>query len=386
MNLPITYSLRNKGSSFAGYYEDISKFADEVMSVMDVNFGDIIRPFMDYVIQNGFENIRSKEEYELELLAIGVLWREYINKAVVLKDSSSRLLSWFAEKRKNGFLSKALSDYIRGILETILLLKTDNITEDLAASSDNFKKLIKWLSASGNFLFYVKRLKLWEEFLNAQEKQMVTQYLHNVLETAEWFEKKSVDDIGIYTNNVEEYLKKEYLSHKWKEDIIYCGAGRIQYHLNMVGAEILNREFRGKFRETKEKWILLPACMRANYGKKCRAEETQNGYNCRQCTSKCNVNILTQMGKKYEFKVFIIPHESTPFTNTEIKSGEIGIIGIACVLNLISGGWKAVDLGFVPQCVLLEYSGCKAHWSKTGVPTQINFERLLDTLDIKCLK
>lgn len=383
MNSPVTYSLKLNNDSSNEYYANISKLADKVLSIMDTNFRSLVEPFIDYISQNECEEVRSIEEYELELLSIGVLWGEYFNSAIVLKNSTSTLLSWFAEQRKKGHLSKVFSDKIRGILETMFLLKTGNELKKPDSAKFNFKKLIKWLSASGDFIYYVKRLKQWEEYFSIQENQRVYQCICIAKETAEWFEKKSIDFIGCYTKNVEKFLKEDYLNYKWREDVVYCGASRVQYHLNMVGAEILNRVFKGRFLETKEKWVLLPACMRANYDKDCKALETQNGYKCMQCTSTCNVNKLTQLGSKYGFKVLIIPHESTPFTKTKIESGKIGIIGIACVLNLIQGGWKAIELGFVPQCVLLEYSGCKAHWTKTGISTEINIEKLIYTLGVK---
>ncbi len=61
---------------------------------------------------------------------------------------------------------------------------------------------------------------------------------------------------------------------------------------------------------------------------------------------------------------------------TYLLSTDTGIVGIACVLNLISGGWRLNDIVIPAQCVLLDYCGCKNHWNKEGVPTEINFNRL----------
>ena len=58
-------------------------------------------------------------------------------------------------------------------------------------------------------------------------------------------------------------------------------------------------------------------------------------------------------------------------------------MGIACVSHLISGGWKAKSLGMPPQCVLLDYCGCRKHWHERGIPTDINFGRLLEILGIE---
>ena len=55
---------------------------------------------------------------------------------------------------------------------------------------------------------------------------------------------------------------------------------------------------------------------------------------------------------------------------------ELSIIGITCVLNLISGGWKSSNLSIPPQCVLLDNVACKNHWLKEDIYAKINNEEL----------
>lgn len=129
----------------------------------------------------------------------------------------------------------------------------------------------------------------------------------------------------------------------------------------MVGAEILNRAFRKEFLNTHTKLVLLPACMRAQNEEACRMQDSPEGYLCARCTPACNVSELDRLGEEQGYEVRIIPHESSAFTKHAQDRGPIGIVGIACVLTLISGGWKARELGLVPQCVLLDYCGCKNH-------------------------
>jgi hypothetical protein len=89
------------------------------------------------------------------------------------------------------------------------------------------------------------------------------------------------------------------------------------------------------------------------------------------------------MGEKYGFGVAIITHESS-FNSKGIgqTDGRLGVVGIACVLNLIAGGWKAKALGLPAQCVLLDYCGCKNHWHDEGFPTDINLHVLGQILGI----
>ena len=86
---------------------------------------------------------------------------------------------------------------------------------------------------------------------------------------------------------------------------------------------------------------------------------------------------MKKLGKKYNFKVSIIEHETTLSSLDINKNKNIGIIGIACIPNLISGGFKALRLGFIPQCVVLDYRGCSNHWLYKKHMTKINENRLL---------
>ena len=107
------------------------------------------------------------------------------------------------------------------------------------------------------------------------------------------------------------------------------------------------------------------------------------GYTCSKCTDACSINLTGQLSEKYNAKT-VIGYNSSEIYNTKAPSQEIkyGIVGIACVLNLISGGLKAKELGYVPQCVVLDYCGCKQHWNFEGLIT--NFNRIRLEKILKC--
>lgn len=378
----LTYSLKSGESIFSQYYEDITKFTDEVIIEMNNDIGAITEDFQKYVAKNAHEFQRSKLEYEIELLVLGILWKQHIKRALGVKKFSADMLSSLALQREKNGAAKIYIDYFSGILKNLFLMKEDTYLKDVPKTIENMDKLLVWMAASGDYNYAVKRLRHWKNYLSFQSSEKVIKCITKTLELADYFEKSSSTAIGGYTERVDKFLENDYLKHKWKEDVIYCGSKRVEYHLNMVGAEIMNRAFRENFLKTEEKRVLLPSCMRFNNNGKCRAEKTSKGYICCNCTFKCNVNKLSKMGEKHGFRVYIIPHESTPFTKERLEEGKIGVVGIACVLNLISGGWKARELGFVPQCVLLDYCGCKKHWDKEGIMTDINltqFEKVIGT-------
>ena len=164
---------------------------------------------------------------------------------------------------------------------------------------------------------------------------------------------------------------------------MFCNRKEVEYHLNMVGAEIMNNAYREEFLKTKEKRLLLPACMRLKDEYNCKAIKTDEGYICANCNKNCHVNKYDELGKTYGFKTYIIPHESSISIKKKFNYGDIGIIGVACILNLISGGLKAKNIGFIPQCVYLDYCGCKLHWDQAGIITDINLNKLLYTIGVE---
>ena len=375
----ITYLLCKNNDNSNKYYEIVSAFTDEVVKNINNISGKYINEFMKYIYENKIENLRSKPEYILEILMLGVFWENYINKALCLKKIPKYILIKLAYLRKRQNLKKII-DSNRGILSTLFLNKDYNKKIDL--TSKNIEKLIEYLNATGEFKEEVKRLKIWEEYLETKSKEEVKELLSTSLIVSNYFEKNSIKTLDCYTENVDRFLQEVHKSYKWREDFIYCGRKKVEYHMNMVGAEIMNRAYREDFLEAEEKRLLLPACMRIKDEKNCKAVKTREGYICASCSKLCNVNRYHNLGKEYNFKVYIIPHESNISVDEKNKYKKIGIIGVACVLNLISGGLKAKDLGFEPQCVLLDFCGCKSHWHDEGIITDINRERLFYILGV----
>jgi hypothetical protein len=54
------------------------------------------------------------------------------------------------------------------------------------------------------------------------------------------------------------------------------------------------------------------------------------------------------------------------------------LVAVACLLNLVPGGYEMRELGLNAQCVLLDYCGCIKHWHPEGFPTDLNIDRLLN--------
>ena len=83
---------------------------------------------------------------------------------------------------------------------------------------------------------------------------------------------------------------------------------------------------------------------------------------------------LVRRGDREGFRVIVISHGSqfSSWTRNPALRDGVGMVGVACVLNLLGGGWQATAAGIPAQCVLLDGCGCRAHWDAAGVPTAID--------------
>ena len=380
----ITYSLKGNQKNSDNYYKEIKSFTDDVLNEFEGFGTQVVLDFISYVEEMNMGEIRSYSEYIFELLMLGVFWRVYGVRAAHLDKNPQKILENLVKERNQNEPAKETIDIIRGMIMKPFLLSENNDTPDLTVI--NFEKLLAYLKAAGDFNQELRRLEIWKGFLETKTPEIASEYLANAFLFADWFEYKSKVVLGRYTANVNKFLAEKYHEHLFQEDLIFCGRKEVEYHLNMVGAEIMNRAFRKEFEKRPRKALILPGCMKFSAEEKCRAQDTNLGLKCTECSKSCNVNELTKMGDEYGFEVYIVSHESSAFSkSTKEDRNELGIIGVACVSNLIAGGWKAVSLGIPAQCVLLDYSSCKNHWDEEGFPTSINLNQLMKLLDMeKC--
>jgi hypothetical protein len=389
----ITYSLKNGQKYSDAYYQDITEFTNEVLAEISHCSMGLIEDFRTFIQTTRGESLRSYDEYAFEILTLGTLWRIYGPTALHLTTTPQRLLAGLARIRKRIAFLKPVVDFWRGVLGTIYLSPRNGQTRrGFEPSLENLDQLLAWMAASGDFNEEVKRLGHWRKFLRSRESQKLATVsktadaLKTVTSLATWFEARSLKVLGEYTQNVEQFLKEKHPNYRWREDVIFCGRQRVEYHLYMVGAEILNRAFREKFLKTGRKVVLLPPCMKAKLESGCEAIETPLGERCAACTPGCRVNQVTKLGEKYGFDVFIMPHELSVFSNGGIKPAndqQFGVVGVSCPLTNLTGGWETKDLGVPAQGVLLDYCGCPWHWHEEGISTDINFNQLLDVVGIQ---
>ncbi len=446
----ITYNLNVE--NHLDYYQKIEEFTEIVLSKSKMFIEDIILDYKEFLTKNPVENVYIDsffEEYILELLYFGVLWKLYIKNALNLDPFYQKILAKLSNLRNKkeliGSSYKVQIDEIRGILATKLLFNnngnkntnntnnngnnnmnnTDNNKDNNADNNGNNKDinevdvsesienneinlinlkidlLLKYLEATGDYKESLKHLNIWKEFFLNKDENTLKSYFKSIMSFVSFFEDYAKKELHIYTSNVETF-KESYLEyHLNNEDIIFCGRSELEYHINLFGAEVMNKIFQKSFKARKKRVLLLPTCMRIPKTHKCNAVNDKLGLRCTSCNNNCNIGEITKnLNGNYNYKdnnhedynyedndcndeipVYIVSHSSSILSNlTNDDKTNVSIIGIACINNLIEGGWKISSHGIPPQCVILDYVGCKKHWTPKNIQTTINFNKLQNTV------
>ncbi len=199
-----TYSLKSPDA----YYRDVRKFTDEVILKSSITITPIAEDYIKYLRQYNLEQIREIEEYILELLSFGILWRAYAGRALAVKHAPFITLSKMSEWRKKHQRYKPAIDYSRGILFTLFLLPKKRI--DISAgfpSLEDIDHVCKWFEATGEFREQALRFVRWRAYwagLSGEELKII---FFTIRTFTTWFIERSAEVLGKYTENVEVFLQ-----------------------------------------------------------------------------------------------------------------------------------------------------------------------------------
>lgn len=375
---PITYKLDINGTAHSTYYPAVASFTDDVLREADKSITPIAKRYRNFLIGFRLEEPRTLEEYVFELLNLGILWRAYGGTALAVRFAPFMFMAKLGEWRKIHPALKPVIDLVRGItLSYFLVPKPIQKTNGAPQSLKDIDRLVTWLEATGDFREDAFRFIRWLGFFGTQNEQMQASMFDIILSFADWFTVQSKKRMGVFTPNIGSFVEANQKKYQWREDRFSCLRSRTEYHMNMVGAEILNRAYRSEFLSCKKRTVLLPGCMRARTEKECEGKKSAKGISCTGCEASCRVRQLHETGKRLGFEVMVIPH-STDLAQwrTEQDKEPEAVVGVACLSVLVQGGWELKRNNVPAQCILLNECGCKKHWHAKGFPTKLDVREL----------
>lgn len=371
MNAP-TYDLQPRDSSGDEYLAAVQRLGNWV-----VESGQGLRTVIDthsaFVSASGYEAPRTSIEYLLEALLLGVLWRSRGQEAIEPKVSRQQLISELVRERRDG--AKKRRDSTTAALVT--LFPAAKIVSGVP-SAQQIHHLLDWLVASGEYDDESQRLRIWCAMLAAGDPHVSHDVLNAISEFARCFERAAEQILGRFTWGVDEFHSNELAGRPAREDTVQCSRRRPEYHLNMVGAELLNSAWRKDFLACQRHVVVMPGCARLHQGKSCKASVALNELRCNHCSTGCLVSAATRLAHRTGAEAFAVTHGSdfsSFLASLALSGGDVGIIGVACAPGLMGAGWRARDKGLPAQCVLLNKSGCE-HWLERAEPTSFDLREL----------
>ena len=371
----ITYDL-----SRGDYYEEIEEFAQEVIAKAEQDHSKIITEYMQFIKREKLEELRSREEYIFDYLLLGVLANLYLNNVLETSRTTYVFMHKLIDFKDKYDKLTGIIDLLQGFLNTTLLYSAQR--EDYSyefINKNDLAELIQWLAATGEYQEEIRRFKNWEEYFAAQFSVKVSYDLKYALNFAHWFQNRGVERLGNYTKNVKKFRQGEQSKHLWRQDILLRTKPEEEYHLNMLGAEIINKARRREFLAAEKKVVLAPSCMRKKSAAECRAEEKRLGLQCLHCERDCNINLIDSLGSQGSFEVVIIndDYDFNYYFKQWRAQKKVGLIVITCALKLLLVQYQLQRFNIPSQSLLLDYCGCQRHWSQEGSITNIDLDKLL---------
>ncbi|MGC3999199.1 MAG: DUF116 domain-containing protein [Anaeromyxobacter sp.] len=347
------YRLSPPGAEPGAFARDLQALADGVLAAAAP-----LAPTLELVDQAAppLERLTA-EERVVEALTLGVLWRAHGHRVHRPARLGARVLR-------------------------VLRRRPAHRAPRAEPGAEELSALLSWLLSTGEYGEEVRRLERWELALGG-DPGLAGAVLGEVLAFTAWFEEAAAAALGATTAGVEPF-RRGRLPLVAAEDQVQCGRTRAEYHLSMVAAALLNRAWRAGFVTARRRVVLAPSCLRLLPEGRCQAVRVGPRLVCQECTPACALAEVAAVAEAAGAELITVEHGSDldPVLARLPRDGGTGVVGLACVPSLLSGGFKVRAAGLAPQCVLLEASGC-GRWLAGPQPTSLDLGALARVLDVR---
>ena len=366
------------------YDGDVRAFAERLRAEAEARAAEFLDGY-EKQLHLG-EPARSRGETVAELLTLGLALRVYSEAAERTPWTVMAAARVLLAARRYSAWWKARADGLRARLIAPYLPGKGSWPLDAAAAVRRLPRTIAWMRASGEFGQEAARLDYWRGYLKTLPRSQARECMAAAMELFAWFERESQMALGRYSEGVDGYLTGEYARRGIREDQLFCGRGRVEYHLAMAAAELMNQGLRGQFEATGRRAVLLPTCMRGSKAAACKAKVDGVDMTCAGCDQECAVNRITRRMARRGVPVYLVPHASSfsKWLERWEREHDVGVVAVACLMNILAGGYEMRARGIASQCVVLDYPGCEGHWRAVGIATGVDEERLVQIAGASC--
>ena len=375
----LIYDLTLAVHGVPAWSDDVEKLTGRLFAETEKRAAELIDGYIEHLETVLFEPFRSRGEYILELLTLGMVLSHYSELAAhssAWAIDLARELLWLRHRSRH---TRAVIDRARAAILSLFLCRRPPAPAVQTASIDALPHLIAWLQATGEFEQESNRLNNWRNYLDTFSPLVASSHLQTAHDLFLWFKNESAAALAKYTQGVDNFLCTG-LPRRWlREDYLFCSRPQVEYHVAMVAAQVMNKGLAASFAGTKHKVVLLPACMRGWSSRTCQATTRGLDVSCGTCDGECSVNRITATLRLHHVPVYLVSHASGFSQSLERwqRRPGIGVVAVACLLNILAGGYEMRARGIPSQCIPLSFPGCEKHWRRKRLPTAVDEARLV---------
>ena len=183
-------------------------------------------------------------------------------------------------------------------------------------------------------------------------------------------------------DRVDKFVRQAVADRSERDDHSLRRSEKARYLLEMVSYRLYDRLNRDAFNAAKDTLIIMPDCLTL-HNPECEKVDTKHGDICRRCLDDCQAAQLSRLARKHRIKVVFSKRKlSDQIEYYARKSGDLSVIGVACIMMLASGMRRATECGIPTRGVLLNYTGCD-HWNETAFASAFAFDQIESILEEK---
>ena len=162
----LVYDLRLEDGHSDSFHAQASRFSDKVLlEILERENGMLIE-YGEFVHRELREPVRSRGEYAIELLTLGLALQRYAGAAENTPRWAVQLARGLFRLRCDFLAMKSLTDHVRAsFIRTFLVSKIGCETTPGWRRLKGLRPLIEWLRATGEFEQEARRLENWNRFL-----------------------------------------------------------------------------------------------------------------------------------------------------------------------------------------------------------------------------
>lgn len=212
----------------------------------------------------------------------------------------------------------------------------------------------------------LQRANRSSSFLNRASNSKKKQRLYELLQNLKSF-------LGKYITGIDDHLARLSLS-KLFDGVL--STKEHQYYLYMIEFELINRICKDDFLKSKRKIALLPHCLK-DLSRKCMSVPSGMDYICKSCSKNCYINFASNILKESNIEPYIwmTASQRALFKKQTDGRKDIGVLGIACIPELIRGMRMCLKKHIPVVGIPLDANRC-ARWMEEFHPNTVNLEKL----------